>query len=80
MASTTRPSVVINGDALRTFRVMRGYSRADLAERAKPLSYSHVANLENEEKVPSPELANRLALALDVPLAALVRHRQRVPA
>lgn len=75
MASKQRPSVAINGEALRTFRVLRGLSRQDLAERAKPASYSHIANLETEEKVASPELVHRLALALDVPVGALVRER-----
>jgi len=75
MPSRTRPTVVLNGDALRAFRVLRGLSRQDLADRAKPASYSHVANLETEEKVASPELAHRLALALDVPVGALLRER-----
>lgn len=75
MPSKHRPSVAINGEALKAFRIMRGLSRQELAERAKPVSYSHVANLETEEKVASPELVHRLALALDVPAAALVRER-----
>jgi transcriptional regulator with XRE-family HTH domain len=70
-----RPSVAINGEALKTFRILRGMSRQDLAERAKPASYSHIANLETEEKDPSPELVHRLALALDVPVSALLRER-----
>ncbi len=63
---------------------MRGLSREDLATRAGS-SYSHIANLETETKVASPELLHRIAAALDVPIAALLREpmhapRQAIPA
>lgn len=78
MGQTTRSakqSVPINGEALRTFRIIRGLSREALAEKAAPVSYSHIANLETETKEPSPELLHRIALALDVNVLALTRDR-----
>lgn len=72
MPSSPRLSVPINGQALRSFRIIRGVSRADLAEQAGS-SYSHIANLETEAKDPSPELLHRLARVLDIPVGALTR-------
>lgn len=70
---STKQSVPINGEALRTFRVIRGLSREALATKAAPASYSHIANLETETKEPSPELLHRISQALDVPPSALTR-------
>lgn len=61
-----------NGTAIRTFRELRGLSRDDLAQRVD-LSYPYLANIENEHKVPTPEVLHRIALALDVPVAAICR-------
>lgn len=70
---STKQSVPINGEALRTFRIKAGLSREALADKAAPASYSHIANIETETKEPSPELLHRLAAALDVPVNALTR-------
>lgn len=73
-----------NGETLKTIRIIRGLSRQELAARAAPASYSHIANLETETKVASPELLHRIALALDVPVGALLREplftSEQVPA
>lgn len=61
-----------NGTTLRTFRLKSGKSKAELAADAK-CSYQQVDNLENERKEASLELLNRLAAALEIPVAALVR-------
>jgi transcriptional regulator with XRE-family HTH domain len=61
-----------NGDAIKTIRTLRGLSRTDLGERVGA-TYSHIANLELEFKSASPELIHRIATALDVPVAALLR-------
>jgi len=76
MAAATIP---INGEALRAFRILRGMSRQALALAAQS-SYSHVANLETEEKTPSAELVHRIALVLDVPVGALTRGRNALQA
>lgn len=61
-----------NGVAIRTFRTLRGLSRDDLAKRVG-VSYPYFANIENEYKDGTPELLHRIALALDVPVAAILR-------
>lgn len=68
-----------NGEALRTFRVMRGLSREALAEKTGDLSHQHLSNLELEHKQASPELLHRLAAALDVPVGALLREPMHAP-
>lgn len=61
-----------NGVAIRTFRTVRGISRDDLAKQLG-VSYPYFANIENEHKDGTPELLHRIALALDVPVAAILR-------
>jgi len=61
-----------NGEAMKVIRVLRGQSRADVA-KAVGCGYSHIANLELEEKAASPELINRIARTLDIPTKALLR-------
>jgi DNA-binding XRE family transcriptional regulator len=62
-----------NGTAIKTFREMRGMSRDDLVKRLTGVSYPYLANIENEHKDPTPEVLHRIALALDVPLQAIMR-------
>lgn len=61
-----------NGVAIRTFRTLRGVSRDDLAQQVG-VSYPYYANIENEHKDGTPELLHKIALALDVPIAAILR-------
>jgi transcriptional regulator with XRE-family HTH domain len=62
-----------NGTAIKTFRVLRGLSRDDLVKKLTGVSYPYLANIENEYKDPTPEVLHRIALALDVPVAAICR-------
>lgn len=67
-----------NGAAVKTFREIRGLSRDDLVKRIADqhgggVSYPYLANIENEYKDPTPEVLHRIALALDVPVAAILR-------
>lgn len=66
------PTVRQNGHALRTFREMRGLSVVDLAEKAK-VSPPALRNWELENKALPTVKAERLCLALDIRLAAIVR-------
>jgi transcriptional regulator with XRE-family HTH domain len=61
-----------NGVAIRTFRTIRGISRDDLAKQVG-VSYPYYANIENEHKDGTPELLHKIALALDIPIAAILR-------
>lgn len=61
-----------NGTAIRTFRTIRGVSRDELAQQVG-VSYPYFANIENEHKDGTPELLHKIALALDVPIAAILR-------
>lgn len=61
-----------NGMAIRTIRQIRGISRDDLAQQCG-VSYPYFANIENEHKDGTPELIHKIALALDVPVAAILR-------
>jgi transcriptional regulator with XRE-family HTH domain len=61
-----------NGTAIRTFREMRAMSRDDLAQKIGK-SYPYLANIELENKEPPAETLNAIALALDVPIAAILR-------
>lgn len=61
-----------NGATLRAFRIKAGKKLADLAAEAN-CSYQQLNNVEAERKEASLELLHRLAAALEVPVAALVR-------
>jgi len=61
-----------NGSAITTIRKIRGISRDELAQRIGT-SYPYLANIENEHKEGTPELIHKIALALDVPVSAIVR-------
>jgi transcriptional regulator with XRE-family HTH domain len=61
-----------NGAAIRALRLKTGKKVADLATDAK-CSYQQIDNVENERKEASLELLHRIAAALEVPVAALVR-------
>lgn len=69
MATTDLPQ---NGTAIRTFRTIRGLDRDELAKKVN-VSYPYFANIENEHKPGTAELLHRIALALDVPVAAILR-------
>jgi len=55
----------ILADNVRTFRSERGWSQADLSERAN-LSLTAVAHIETERQWPGPETVAKLAKALEV--------------
>jgi DNA-binding XRE family transcriptional regulator len=61
-----------NGAAIRALRLKTGRKIAELAAEAK-CSYQQIDNVENERKEASLELLHRIATALEVPVAALVR-------
>jgi transcriptional regulator with XRE-family HTH domain len=61
-----------NGCAIKTIRTIRGISRDDLAN-VVGVSYPYLANVENEHKDGTPELLHKIAMALDVPIAAILR-------
>jgi len=66
------PTVRQNGHALRTFREMRGYSVADLAEQAQ-VSAPALRNWELENKALPIVKAERLCAALSIGIAAIDR-------
>lgn len=61
-----------NGAAIRAFRVKLGMTPDDLA-KATSLSTPHLRNIENENREPRLEHLYRIAQALEVSAAALVR-------
>lgn len=64
-----------NGRAIATFREMRGLSRDDLVKKLNRISYPYLSNIENEYKDPPVEVVYRIALALDVPVEAILRRK-----
>lgn len=66
------PTVRQNGSALRAFREMRGYSVADLAERAN-VSPSALRNWELENKALPTVKAERLCAVLSIRIDAIDR-------
>lgn len=61
-----------NGLAIRHLRIKSGKKPGEFASAAR-ISYSTLDNIENERKSASPEVLHRIALALDVPVGALIR-------
>lgn len=61
-----------NGMAIRHLRIKSGKKPGEFATLAR-ISYSTLDNIENERKNASPEVLHRIAGALDVPVAALIR-------
>ena len=61
-----------NGLAIRYLRIKSGIKPGALAATVG-CSYEHLNNLETERKEASPEVLQRIASALDVPIRALVR-------
>lgn len=61
-----------NGIAIRTFRIKAGLKPGEFATKAR-VSYPHLDNIENERKQASIEVLHRIAVALDVPVSAIVR-------
>ena len=66
------------GDALRKARLAHAWTQAQLAEAAR-LSANYVARLERGELGPSFFVANRLADALGIEVAALLDVRDVAP-
>lgn len=56
---------------LRRHRETRGWSQAEMAQRAK-VSQGYIAQLEAGQKTPSLKVLQRLAKALRVPVAKLL--------
>lgn len=71
--SSTTSTTRHNGVAIRCFRVKAGMKPGPFATKAG-ISYAHLDNLENERKEASLEVLHRIAVALDVPVTALVRN------
>lgn len=62
------------GPAIRALRIKRGWTVGEFAELlGEGISYSHLQNLEHENRVASIEHLNRIARQLDVPLMAISR-------
>jgi transcriptional regulator with XRE-family HTH domain len=61
----------INPHALRVIRERSGLSQAALGRAAK-VSQGHISQLEAGQKEPRPDMVQRLAVALGVPVTALV--------
>ncbi len=66
------PPLSHNGVAIRTIRKLRGIAMKELAA-AVGITVQSLSHAENEKKRVSMALLNRIALALDVPLAAISR-------
>jgi transcriptional regulator with XRE-family HTH domain len=66
------PTLRTNGATIRAIRKMRGYPTAELARRAA-CTPGTLTNIEGGRRRPSVELANRIANALGVDLAAILR-------
>lgn len=63
--------LAFNPGALTTIRVLAGYSQAELARRSG-LSQGHISELERGDKTPRPGTVKKLAVALGVPMPALL--------
>lgn len=61
-----------NGVAIRHLRIKSGSKPGEFATSAR-ISYSTLDNIENERKNASPEVLHRIAVALDVPVEAIIR-------
>lgn len=61
------------GLAVRHFRDLRGWSQELLAEKAD-LNRSYLGEVERGRVIPSLATAGKLALALELPLSALMAH------
>jgi len=72
-----------NGYAIRAFRIKEGLTVNELANSIG-VSYSHLQNIEHENRTARPEHLARIARVLHVPVAALTRvaeaEIERVPA
>lgn len=75
MNRTTSDHLRQNGAAIRAIRQREGLSVDQLANQVG-FSAPHLRNIENELKNASIEHLAAIALALDVPLAALRRERE----
>lgn len=68
----SRDMIEQNGATIRALRQKDGYTTEAFAEQVG-VSYSHYRNIESGRRMTSPELLNRIAQALAVPLAAILR-------
>lgn len=65
-------SIRHNGLAIRAFRVKAGKKPGEFAALVR-LSYQHLDNIENERKQASLEVLHRIAVALEIPIGAIMR-------
>ena len=65
------------GTAVRQLREQQGWSQEHLAERAD-LNRSYVGELERGQAIPSLLTLKKLALALNLSLANLLAHTERI--
>lgn len=59
-----------NPTAIRVFRQATGLSQSAFAPKVD-ITQGYLSQIESGDKAPSPELLRRLAVTLDVPLAAI---------
>lgn len=65
-----------NGVAIRVIRTLLGLSLRQLAHAAD-LTHGYVSRLETEQRDASPEALDRIAEAMGVPVAAVLRESPR---
>lgn len=61
-----------DGAAIRSLRIQSGMKPGEFAASVR-ISYQHLDNIENGRKEASIEVLHRIATALDVPIAEIVR-------
>ena len=73
--ASTRLSVAF-GELVRKHRKAKGLSQEATAERAD-IHHTHVGLIERGERVPTLDVADRLARALDMRLSVLIAEAER---
>jgi ribosome-binding protein aMBF1 (putative translation factor) len=66
-------AVTQHGAAIRTIRLIRGHTVAELARRLQ-ITTSHLSNVEHQNKNASPTLIDRIAEVLLIDPAAIICH------
>lgn len=69
--------IVINTEALIAIRTRSGYDGTALARLAK-IDRAYYSRIESGQRTPSPEVAQRIALALKLPLVAILAQPSEV--
>lgn len=69
--SGPRRSLRVNGQAVRTFREMAGFSQSQFAQ-AIGIYQGYLARIENGDRNPSAPVAKKIADGLKIPMAAIL--------